>query len=71
MAVLSNKRFYFGVGGGSTYFADILQDYNNHYLTPTRDGTPSYQWSVETVQSVTDGASNIRDIQVLRLNGAV
>lgn len=54
LAILANKRFYFGVGGGSTYLSDLFQDLDN--------GT----WEVQTVRSIEDGASNIRDIQLLR-----
>lgn len=63
LAIFSNKRFYFGVGGGSTYFTDIMNELNHHNLkSRSTDGI----WKVETVQSITDGQSNIRDIQVVR-----
>lgn len=59
IAVLSNKRFYFGVNGGSIHFADLIAELSTH-----KKGEGS--WTVETVHSFTDGTSNIRDIQIVR-----
>jgi predicted nicotinamide N-methyase len=50
-AILANKRYYFGTGGGSTLF----ESYVNEIGTLT----------VSTVSSIEDGQSNIRDIQVV------
>lgn len=50
-AILANKRYYFGTGGGSTLF----ENYINQLGT----------LSVATVSSIEDGQSNIRDIQLV------
>eukprot|EP01067_Filipodium_phascolosomae_P009786 Filipodium_phascolosomae@DN969_c0_g1_i2.p1 len=53
IAVLSGKRFYFGVGGGVASFHAYV-DENAHYL------------KAEVVQKVEDGRSNVRDVLLIR-----
>ena len=52
VALLASKRYYFGCGGGSMDFARLCQQYG--------------ALSCETVYSVEDGKSNIRDILQVR-----
>lgn len=59
IALLANKRFYFGVGGGVLSFMDI---FNKNISTMTKT------FKIEIIQSYEDGKSNIRDIiQVIRM----
>ncbi len=51
-AILANKRYYFGTGGGSSLFEQCV-----HRLAPSL--------SVTTARSFEDGQSNIRDIQIV------
>lgn len=50
-AILANKRYYFGTGGGSTLFEQYINEI----------GT----LSVTSISSIEDGQSNIRDIQLV------
>eukprot|EP00924_Labyrinthula_sp_SR-Ha-C_P000484 snap_masked-scaffold_27-processed-gene-0.14-mRNA-1 protein AED:0.22 eAED:0.23 QI:0/-1/0/1/-1/1/1/0/284 len=50
VALFSAKRFYFGVGGGSSDFVEYIENKEKKYL------------SCQIIQSFEDGQSNIRDI---------
>lgn len=54
ICILSAKRYYFGLGGG----IQTLKDYNSKYNI----------FNIEDVRTYDDGASNIRDIIILRFN---
>jgi SAM-dependent methyltransferase len=55
VAVLSNKRYYFGVGGGVGLFEEMI--------------TKSPRLQIVSKNSVEDGASNVRDILVITTKG--
>lgn len=59
LALLANKRFYFGVGGGTDELLTLLERTNR--LRPEK------RFHAEVVKSFEDGKSNIRDvIRVIR-----
>ena len=52
IAYLATKRFYFGVGGGTLTFQNLMNEY------------PEFE--MEIIQSFEDGKSNIRDLLVIK-----
>ena len=58
IAVLANKRYYFGVGGGMHELEQII-------ATEVANGAHS-SYEVVSRYSIEDGQSNIRDIVVLK-----
>lgn len=57
-AVLAAKRYYFGVGGGSSSFLGLVRS------SPASSATAT----ATVLTSVADGASNIRDVVEFKLN---
>lgn len=52
IALLATKRYYFGVGGGTYEFENLLKAFP--------------QLSIQIVKSYEDGKSNIRDLIVVK-----
>lgn len=56
--IIATKRYYFGVGGGSFDFANAV--------TKSNEVSVDRKLACEVVTSLEDGASNIREIIVVR-----
>uniref|UniRef100_A0A7S1EPR3 protein-histidine N-methyltransferase n=1 Tax=Timspurckia oligopyrenoides TaxID=708627 RepID=A0A7S1EPR3_9RHOD len=68
-AYVAGKRFYFGVGGGMFEFCQVLQDvFRSQKVSEwtlramNSPDARKYEIHVETLVSIEDGTSNIRDI---------
>ena len=57
VAYIASKRYYFGVGGGTSEFIDILNT-----ITSSTTGVNVPLWKVEIVEVLEDKFSNIREI---------
>jgi hypothetical protein len=59
VAIIATKRYYFGVGGGSSCFCEALESFDDATTT-------GHQFHVETAQVFDDGISNIRELLVVK-----
>uniref|UniRef100_A0A7S2L9K5 protein-histidine N-methyltransferase n=1 Tax=Leptocylindrus danicus TaxID=163516 RepID=A0A7S2L9K5_9STRA len=60
VGLVANKRYYFGVGGGSDVFRDAISSAGNG--TSCENNGMKYVLHVEVVEEVDNGAGNIREI---------
>ena len=59
IAYVAAKRYYFGVGGGTS---DFIQIFNSTRLQANSIGPNIVHYSIETVKIIEDRFSNIREI---------
>lgn len=59
IGLVASKRFYFGTGGSASYFRQCCVDLSE-------DSKNTHSLSVEVVQVIDDGKSNIREIMLVR-----
>lgn len=69
-AYISSKRYYFGVGGGTSDFKTVLSNMPVPLPSSNTDGINigdksmgcTYRWNIEVVEEIQDKASNLREI---------
>ena len=64
VAIISTKRYYFGVGGGSQCFCDAVLESGRR--VQKEDQQQQYKFHIETAQVFDDGVSNIREVIVVK-----